>query len=77
MLFGGCAMPSDGKFGVFSQGENGPLWKGFFDDLDEAKVLAQELANRERLESFIYEFQRYSEIARFSPARTGPSTNEG
>lgn len=65
-------MASEDQFGLFSQDEHGPLWRGFFNDLDEAKRKAQELADLEGLEFFIYNLKSLSEIARFFPSRHKP-----
>lgn len=62
-------MRQDHRFGVFVEDEKGHLWRGFFDDLEAAKSSAQELANQEGLEFFVFDFRDFSEVARFFPAR--------
>ncbi|MGH9377960.1 MAG: hypothetical protein ACRD1I_04095 [Terriglobia bacterium] len=65
-------MPHEAQFCLFVQHDKGPLWRGFFNDLDEAKRKAQELADREGFEFFIYNLQSSTEIARFFPSRPKP-----
>lgn len=62
-------MPYDHQFGLFIQDEKGPLWRGFFADLDAAKQTAQELANRENREFFVFNFKNFTEVARSFPPR--------
>ncbi|MGH7870332.1 MAG: hypothetical protein ACREP9_22480 [Candidatus Dormibacteraceae bacterium] len=66
-------MSREDQFGLFSQDEKGPLWRGFFNDLDEAKRKAQELADVEGFEFFIYNLRSLSEIARFFRSRPKPA----
>jgi hypothetical protein len=65
-------MPYDQQFGVFREDEQGPLWNGSFTHLDEAKQKARTLAESEGCEFFIYNFQDFTEIARFFPSRPKP-----
>jgi hypothetical protein len=67
------AMPNDHQFGLFVEDEKGHLWRGFFDDLEAAKKSGQELANKERLEFFVFNFKDFTEVARVFPARPKPS----
>ena len=61
-------MPTDHKFAVFSQdGIGPPLWKGFFNDLAEARQRAQNCVDEEGIEAFIFNFDSASEVARFFP----------
>ena len=62
-------MPHDHQFGLFVEDEKGHLWRGFFDDLEAAKSSAQELANKEGFEFFVFNFRHFSEVARCFPAR--------
>lgn len=65
-------MPREAQFGLFVQDDQGTLWRGFFNDLDEAKRKAQELADLEGFEFFIYDFKTASEITRFFPRKPKP-----
>jgi hypothetical protein len=60
-------MPEDHQFGLFVEDGRGPLWRGFYHDLEIAKKKGEELADKEGLEFFIFNFKNFSEIARFSP----------
>ena len=62
-------MPNDHQFGLFVDDEKGKMWRGFFDDLEAAKKSGQELANKERLEFFVFNFKDFTEVARCFPAR--------
>lgn len=62
-------MPGDGDFAVFVEAERGPEWRGFFRELETAKETAQELADREKFEAFVFSFKDASEIARRFPQR--------
>jgi hypothetical protein len=62
----------DQQFAVFRQDEKGPLWQGFFTDLEEAKRHARKGADNEGLEFFVYSLADFSEIARFFPSRPKP-----
>jgi hypothetical protein len=68
-------LPRDHQFGVFKDDERGPLWHGFFTDLQEAKKHAQNLAEEHRSEFFVYNFKDFSEIARFFPPRFRPKAS--
>lgn len=61
------------NFGVFSQEKSGPIWKGFFDDLEEAKRFARACAASGELEFFVYSLLSGSEVARYFPKK--PSTS--
>jgi len=62
-------VPYDHRFGLFQAGEDGPLWRASFADLDEAKRSARILADQERQEFFVRRFEDYSEVARLFPTR--------
>lgn len=62
-------MPYDYRFGLFQAGNDGPLWRAFFADLDEAKRNARILADEERQEFFVRCLEDYSEVARLFPTR--------
>lgn len=71
-------MPDEPDFGLFIKDEEGPLWRGFFADLDEAKRTAQKLANEEGFEFFVFSLKDSTEVARAFPDRlqtgaSGPS----
>ena len=59
----------DQTFAVFCQDGAGPVWRGFFNDLDAAKQKAKQCVHEEGLEAFVFSFQSYTEVARFFPAR--------
>ncbi len=62
---------SDGDdFGLFVQDEDVPLWRACFTDLGAAKIRAQELANEEGFEFFVFNFRDRSEVARFFPVKS-------
>ena len=63
-------MPDECAFGLFTQDEKGPLYRGFFDNLESAKKAAQENANKEGLEFVVYSFRTYAEVGRFKPKKT-------
>lgn len=65
-------MPREARFALFVQDSQGTLWREYFNDLDEAKRKAQELADLEGFEFFIYDFKTASEIARFFPRQPKP-----
>jgi hypothetical protein len=62
-------MACDLQFGLFQAGEDRPIWRGSFADLDMAKRHAQGLADEERQEFFVYTSEDYSEVARMFPSR--------
>ena len=62
-------MPNDNKFGLFEDDGKGPLWRGFFAGLDEAKRRAQQLADEKGHEFFVFCLTQYSEVARSFPSR--------
>jgi hypothetical protein len=66
-------MPQD--FGVFIQDDKGPLSRGFFDDAEAARRECALLAATERVESFVYSFQTFREVARYRPPRHRPTRN--
>ena len=64
-------MPDDYPFAVFSQDRAGPLWRGFFNDLDAAKQKAKTCVDEDGVEAFVFSFTSASEVARFFPSRMG------
>ena len=62
----------DQQFGLFEDGEAGPLWRGFFSSLDEAKLHAQALADKEGQAFFIFNLKDSSEVARLYPMNAKP-----
>lgn len=56
-----------GGFELFAQDDKGPMWRGSFSDLESAKVKAQELANQEGIEFFVFNLGVAQEVARFFP----------
>ena len=54
--------------------EKGPLWKGFFTDLEAAKSHAQKSTDEEACEFWVYNFKDFNEIARIIPTRTIPKS---
>ena len=61
-----------GDFGLFLVRKMGAVWKGGFTNLKEAKRTAQAIANAEGKECFLYNFERFREIAKFLPIPPGP-----
>ena len=55
------------NYGVFKQDPQGPVWRGFFSDLDDAKAAANDLCEKEKAAFFVYCFQKFREVARFKP----------
>jgi len=55
-------------FGLFMDDGKGPLWRDFFDNLEEAKRQGQNLASVEDHEFFIFSFEANCEVERFFPA---------
>ena len=62
-------MPDDHQLGLFKAGQDGPLWRASFADLEEAKRNARILADEERQEFFVRSLEDYSEVARLFPTR--------
>ena len=54
-------------FGLFMDDDKGPLWRDFFDNLEEAKQQGQKLASVEHNEFFIFSFEENCEVERFFP----------
>jgi hypothetical protein len=52
---------------LFIQDGDGPLCRGFFVDVEEAKLQARRLAEKEGYQYFIFDLFRYVEVARISP----------
>ena len=55
------------EFVIFAQNDKGPLRRAAAPDLEEAKRLAQQLADEEGIEFFVFSFRTAREIARFVP----------
>jgi len=70
-------MRYDQQFGLFEDGEAGPLWRGFFASLDEAKLHAQALADKEGQAFFIFNLKESSEVARLHPMNYKPAEHAG
>jgi hypothetical protein len=70
-------MTCDLLFDLFQDGEDGPLWRRSFADLDGAKRNARRLADEERQEFFVRRFEDSSEIARVFPSRMKPQSRPG
>jgi hypothetical protein len=70
-------VPYDHQFWLFQDDDDGPLWRGSFDDIDDAKDQAQRLADAERHEFFVYSFSYFTEVGRMFPARGGSSPSTG
>ena len=70
-------MPYDFQFWLFQECGDGPLWRGSFDDIDRAKRQAQQLADEERQEFFVFCFRFFTEVARVHPSRVAPSPSTG
>lgn len=62
-------MQCDHQFGVFREHPGAPVWKGFYNDLEEAKRAAQQLANAEDAEFYVGQLHEFSVIARFFPSK--------
>jgi hypothetical protein len=60
---------SNDKFGLFSQDDKGPIWRGAFADFESAKFRAQSFANEEGLEFFVFSLELAQVVARFFPNR--------
>ena len=65
-------MSHDQAFGVFRDDEAGPQWRAFFASFELAKSKAQEFANGEGCEFFIYNYENSSEVARLFHSRRKP-----
>jgi hypothetical protein len=63
--------PVDHLYGLFLQDREGPLCSGFFSDLEEAKLEARRLAEKDGYEYFIFDLLLYVEVARIPPPNTG------
>lgn len=55
------------RYGVFSQDGAGPLFQDSLADREEAKLQAQNLADKEDCEYFVFDLYRFIEVARVSP----------
>ena len=63
-------MPSNDEFAVAAQAEEGIVWRDVLLDSEAAKAKAQDLANREGVECFVFSTKDVREVARFHPERT-------
>ena len=54
-------------FALFQDDGKGPLWRGFFDDLEDAKRKGQVLAAAEATEFFVFNVETNMEVVRFHP----------
>jgi hypothetical protein len=68
-------MGSDPQFGLFEDGDAGPLWRGFFAALDEAKFQAQALADKEGRPFFVFNLKMSCEVARLYPSTIDSTVN--
>ena len=60
-------MPHDNQFGLFIHDDQGPLYRGFYNDLDVCKREAQHLADQDGFPYFIVNFKTMVRIATFKP----------
>ena len=60
-------MPDDREFGVFIEDDEGPVFKEYCGELEEAKRRGQRLADMEGLPAVVFAIKGYAELARFSP----------
>jgi len=57
------------QFDLFRDDAQGPLWQRSFIEFEEAKRQAQEMADDQGYEFFIFDCTTSSEVARVFPAR--------
>ena len=57
-------------YGLFSQDREGPLFRAFCYDLEEAKLKARSLADKEGLVYLIFDFHRLVEVDRMVPLKS-------
>ena len=57
-------------YGLFIEDGEGPLCKGFFASLEEAKIAARRLAEEDRCQYSIFALFLYVEVARISPSKS-------
>jgi hypothetical protein len=60
-------MESRPAFSLFTQDQRGQRWRGVFDRIDRANRTAQETADRENRECFVYDARARKEIGRYFP----------
>jgi len=60
-------------FALFRDDKQGPLWREFFDDLEDARRRGQQLAVAEGAEYFVFSLETNAEVARFLPRRANVS----
>ena len=61
-------------FWVFSQDASKQSFVRSFANLQDAQLMARELAAGDGLEYFVYSFQEHREVARFHPQLPSPDT---
>jgi hypothetical protein len=61
-------------FNLFTQDQRGQRWRGVFDSLDQATRVAREIADRMRLECFVYDAKAGKEVGRYFPPVGGART---
>jgi hypothetical protein len=60
-------MPDGHEFGVFMEDDEGPVFKEYCGELEEAKRRGQRVADIEGTPTVLFTIKGYTEIARFSP----------
>jgi hypothetical protein len=65
---------NDHQFGLFQDNDDGPVWRGAYSNLEQAKLEAQKCADLENKEFFVYCFNNYAEVARLFPSKRKPRT---
>jgi hypothetical protein len=58
------------QYGLFIHDKEGPLCKAFFPDLEEATSQAQNLADKEGCEYFVFDLVRFVEVAHCYPPQS-------
>ena len=62
------------RYGLFILDTNGPLCKDLLDDLEQARRQAEELAESEGRECFIFDLSCSEEVSRIVPRGSGETT---
>ncbi len=60
-------MENHREFGVFIEDDEGPVFKEYSGEIEEAKRRGQRVADIEGLPSVVFAIKGYTEVARFSP----------
>lgn len=60
-------MSADHPFALFADDENGPVFRHYCDDVEEARRRAQELAEREGCTFLVFSFKDRRQVGRFKP----------